>query len=295
MHDILKKKRNYIPWAIAAGAVLLIASIFFKSTDRAATSNAGPRKNEKSAAVPSGKTPVKVSEEMIGAMLDAAVLENPALRENIDAVREEIRRGVAEQELIVAEAIDKGLASSDPIARNRLRELIIFSIYQEADIGLTPEAIRKYYEENKSKYYQEQSRLVQHLFVRVTNLVDDAKALETLDKIFKEATGPESRQSDAVKKAIAPVWVTPAEVRMQFGPTFSGNLFAQPMGEWSEAIASTSGKHRVRVIEEKPARQRPFGEVQSEVESDLRQKSRQEAYRREIERLSKKYEIKFLK
>jgi peptidyl-prolyl cis-trans isomerase D len=79
---------------------------------------------------------------------------------------------------------------------------------------------------------------------------------------------------------------------MRFGPTFEKTVFSLPTGDWSEPIQSTSGWHRVRVIEETPARLRSFEEVQAEVEADLRRKLREDAYNKEIERLSKKFTVK---
>jgi len=208
------------------------------------------------------------------------------------SLRKEIKRGVIAHELMVAEAIDRGLASSDPIARNRLRELIMFSIYQEADMGVTPEAIRGYYEKSKVKYYFPEMRRLQHLFVRVTNVTDDEKAKATLDKLFKGAKGPRWERSDAVVKAITPVWIVRTEVRSRFGPTFADWVFKLPTGDWSDVYQSTSGWHRVRILEKSTAKQREFEEVGAEVEADLRKKLRRGIYERELDRLSNKFKVR---
>ena len=132
---------------------------------------------------------------------------------------------------------------------------------------------------------------MQHLFVRVTNVTDDEKARATLDKLYNEALGPESGMSNAVKLAIAPVWISREELRSRFGPTFTEQLFSLPVGDWSDPINSTSGWHKVRVLEHQPEKVRDFEEVQAEVENDLRTKLRLEVYNKELELLAKKYNV----
>jgi len=223
-------------------------------------------------------------------MVDAALGENPALRENMPALEKEYEQGAKNQEMLVAEAIENGLAASDPIVRNRLSELFVMGIYQQADIGVTPEAARKYFEEHRQNYVMPERIKIQQLFVRVTNAMDDERARATLMKLFREAKGPESRQSVSLKTAIAPVWITREELRSKFGPTFTDELFSMSPGDWKE-LQSTSGWHMVKILEHQPEQGRNFEDVRAEVENDLRTKLRLDAYHKEIERLSGKYNV----
>ena len=281
------RAKRYAPLAVIIGAVIVMVSIMMKPSVPTGSKTVSDKKTELS-----DKKELFVPEEAVQVVLDAALTENPALRENMPVLREEVERSLKAQEMMVAEAIERGLASSDAIARNRLSELIMMSIYQEADVGVTPEAVRGYYESHKEKYFYPRARRVQHLFVQVTNVTDAEKARATLEQLFRQAKGAVSKQSESLKHAIAPVWITREELRTRFGPTFEKEVFSLPIGDWSEPIQSTSGWHRVRVLEETPERQRIFDEVQAEVEADLRRKLREDAYNKEIERLSKKYNVK---
>ncbi len=181
-----------------------------------------------------GKRKLTVSRQMIQVMVDSALKENPALRETLPTLEKEYEQTAIAQEMIVAEAIEQGIANKDPIVRNRLSELFILSIYQQADLQVTPEAVRKYYEEHKEKYTMPERRLIQHLFVRVTNVMDEDKAKITLEKLFKQSQLSPSRMPEAVAKAITPIWISRQELRLQFGPLFADKVFWMPIGEWSE-------------------------------------------------------------
>ncbi len=290
----LFNRKIYAPLAIAAGALLLGLSLLYQSPgDGGSTSPPGSdsftNANERTR-----KKQLEISRELISSMVDSALAENPSLRENKQMLRGQIRKGLEEEEMIVAEAVRQGLASTDPIARNRLRELIILGLYQEADAGLTSEAIKEYYRNHKRKYFMPEMRKARHLFVRVTNVTDDEKAHKTLKKLLAEAKGPEEGQSEDLKKAIAPKWITRSEVTSRFGPTFADTFFSVEPGGWSEPIRSTSGWHTIEILEVSPARQRSFEEVEAQVKSDLQKKLRHEAYVREIERLSEEYEVKIV-
>lgn len=239
-----------------------------------------------------GKKELAVSRQMIQVMVDAALNENPALRESLPTLEKEYEQTAIAQEMIVAETIEQGIAHKDPIVRNRLSELFILSIYQEADLQVTPETVSRYYKEHKEKYTMPERRLIQHLFVRITNIVDEDKAKKTLEKLFKQSLLPSPRIPETVAKAIAPVWVSREELRLQFGPLFADKIFWMPVGEWSEPFQSTTGWHRVRVLEHQPAHVRPLEEVSAEVENDLRSKLRLDYYYRELERLKTKYDVR---
>lgn len=282
MHDELKK-RNWGAYAIAAGIILVLASTFGLFSRGTGPQSPAPGTDN--------KIELMVSRQMVQTMVDAALAENPSLRENLETLRKQYEDGAMAQEMLVAEAIENGIAARDPVVRNRLAELFILGVYQQADSGVTPEAIRKYYEENKGKYTAPERRYIQHLFVRVTNVTDSEKARATLEKLFRQALLPDAHQPSAVKEAIVPVWITREEITKQFGPTFSIKLFSLKAGEWSEPIESTSGWHRIRVLEQEAGRLRSFDEARAEVENDLRTKLRLEAYHNELQRLSNKYKV----
>lgn len=287
------KSNRYALWAVAIGVVLLVVSIMSR-TEVTMTTEPVEAPDEEFFAEPQpapAKKKLVVSEAMVDVMMEAALRENPSLRESELEIRREFLKGLVAQEMMVAEAIDMGLAATDPITRNRLSELIMLTIYQRADTGVTDEAIRAYYNSNRHKYKMPEKRRVQHLFVRVTNVTDDKKAQETLDRLFKEARGPESDRSKVVKAAIDPRWIAREELRTRFGPSLTEWLFALEVGDWSEPYRSTSGWHKVRIMEESAERIRDFDEVRAEVEADLRQSLRLGAYEREMERLSRKFEV----
>lgn len=254
------------PWLMLAGSAALTASLFLAPAKKDAESG--------------GQPVVKVSRVQIETAMQAALMDNPSLGKDKDALLEKTREGVIAQSLFVAEAFSQGLAETDYIVRNRLVELQAMSLYERADAMVTPSAAASYFSENRGRYRSLPRRRYRHLFVPVTNLVSEDEARKRLEDIFAD---PAAREE--------PRWVSEDDLRKVYGKTLAETVFKMPVGEWSDAIRSPLGWHYLEVVEQDPARRLELDEVKTRVTEDLRREMRIRLYEQELERLRAKYRV----
>jgi len=255
------------PWLGLIGCAVLVAALF-----RAPGSKL-PEKED--------SFEVAVSRRQVQDAVDAAVAENPSLKDQLDQTRQEMREGAVAQALFVAEAFQQGLAGDDYIVKNRLVEIQVMALYEKADAMLTAEAVEKYFSEHRDRYQSQPRRLYLHLFVPVTNLVSEAEARGRLDELFRD----QSRWGE-------PKWVAEDDLRQAYGPTLAKQVFALPRGRWSRPIHSDLGWHFLKVVDEEPARPYALEEVRTRVTEDCRRELREKMYQDEVNRLRKKYRVK---
>lgn len=255
------------PWLGLLGAAVLVAALFLDPASK----------------LPESSEPLEVtySRRQVQDAVDAAVAENPSLRDQLDQVKQEMRDGAEAQALFVAEAFAQGLAGDDYIVRNRLVEIQVMALYEKADAFVTPEAAAEYFSKHRDRYRREPRRFYLHLFVPVTNLVNEAEARGRLEELFRDQT----RWGE-------PKWVSEEDLRKAYGPTLAKQVFELPQGQWSEAIRSSLGWHYLEVLDEEPARPYEFSEVKTRATEDCRRELREKMYQDEIARLKKKYRVK---
>jgi len=215
--------------------------------------------------------------------VEAAVTENPSLRDDPERLSEEMQESALAQSLFVAEAFSQGLAESDYIVRNRLVEIQVMSIYERADAMVTPGAVKEYFAGHRDRYVTLPRRQVLHLFVPVTNLVGEDEARTRIEDLLRD----EADWGD-------PVWRTEEGLRSTYGPGLARRIFESPPGKWSDLIRSNLGWHAVLVQAEEGERPYELDDVRTQVTEDLRRELRQKTYREELERLKGKYRVEWV-
>jgi parvulin-like peptidyl-prolyl isomerase len=258
--------RGLAPWLGLVGSVVLVAALFLSPG-----SQMGAEQEDQV---------VKFSRAQVQGAVDAALAEDPSLRDHLDTLKEQMREGAMAQSLFVAEAFRQGLAANDYIVRNRLVELQAMALYEKADAQVTPEAVEQYYEKNRERYRSEPRRFCILIFVPVTNLVNDSEARAQLENIFVSRG-----------ESLEPVWVTRESLQKSYGPTLAKTIFNLPIGAWSSAIRSGVGWHYVKVVSEEPGRPLSLEEARNQVTEDCRRELRNQAYQEELKRLRARYRV----
>ncbi|HUT55134.1 MAG TPA: peptidylprolyl isomerase [bacterium] len=223
---------------------------------------------------------VKVSRAQVQGAVDAALAEDPSLRDHLDTLKAQMHQGAVAQSLFVAEAFSQGLAANDYIVRNRLVELQAMALYEKADALVTPEAVKLYFEKNRERYRSLPRRQCLQIFVPVTNLVGDTAARARLESIFNEG-----------RDRLEPAGVTQDGLQKLYGPTMAATIFKLPKGEWSAAMRSGVGWHYVKVLQEDPGRLLDLDEARNQATEDYRRELRNQAYQEELSRLRARYQV----
>jgi len=265
--DGISFRSRLAPWLGLIGGAVLVAGLFLSP---------GPQLPESA-----DSSEVTVSRRQIKDAVDAAIAENPSLRDQRGQTTQEMREGAIAQAMLVAEAFSQNLAKDDYIVRNRLVEIQVMALYEKADAMVTPQAVGKFFNERRDRYRSQPRRLYLHLMVPVTNLVSEAEARSRLEGLFRDP----SQWSE-------PKWVTSDDLRKAYGPSLARQVFELGRGEWSQPIHSDLGWHYLKVVDEEPARPYQLEEVRAQATEDLRRELREKMYQEEIARLRKKYRVK---
>ncbi len=258
--------RRLAPWLGLAGSAALVVALFLAP-------------GSQMSAEPEDQV-VTVSRQQVQGAVDAALAEDPSLRDHLDTLQEQMKEGAVAQSLFVAEGFSQGLAATDYIVRNRLVELQAMALYEKADAQVTPEAVKAYFEKNRSRYRSVPRRQCLQIFVPITNLVGDTEARARLQDIY-----------DQSRDQLQPARVTQDSLQKLYGPTMAATIFKLPVGEWSAALRSGVGWHYVKVLEEDPGRPLDLDESREQATEDCRRELRNLAYQQELTRLRAKYRV----
>ncbi len=151
----------------------------------------------------------------------------------------------------------------------------------------TEAEIEKYYDENKDRFSQPESRNVRHILVKneakaneIYQMLEDGGDFAKLAK--KYSTDPGTKK-DGGKLPISK-GSTVAE--------FDKDAFALETGEYSKPVKTEFGWHMIYAIDDvKPATTTPLADIKDSIEQQLAQEQQQKAINAWLEELKKTYPV----
>lgn len=172
-------------------------------------------------------------------------------------------------------------AFHDQILQEKLYEKVT------ADVKPTEAEIEKYYDENKDRFSQPESRNVRHILVKneakaneIYQMLEDGGDFAKLAK--KYSTDPGTKK-DGGKLPISK-GSTVAE--------FDKAAFALETGEYSKPVKTEFGWHLIYAIDDvKPATTTPLADIKDSIEQQLAQEQQQKAINAWLEELKKTYPV----
>jgi hypothetical protein len=192
-----------------------------------------------------------------------------------EAERQELVEAQIGEEVLLAEARERGLDQFDRYIRMRLLYLMYASIDKQVPAA-TPEQLRAYFTANPERYRRgtsvtlEQVRFDPGSGQLSGDPQDILKALQN-GQDFKHL-GDASSAEQAIARATA------EDLAKQYGSRFAGRIQDMPVGEWAGPIPSRQGIHFVRVTQVHPPGMPEFDAVADRVREDYNKKA-QEHYR----------------
>lgn len=168
--------------------------------------------------------------------------------------------------------------SSDTIAVNAMLEKEFESVIVTSDADA-----RKFYNENKARFREEESVHASHILIRVDEKADAAtrakarKQIESLDRqARKGADFAALAQKNSQDPGSAPRGGDLGFfARGQMVPAFEQAAFATKPGQLSGVVETPFGYHLIKVAEVKPAREVGFDEVKGQIDEFLKQQLRE--------------------
>lgn len=195
-----------------------------------------------------------------------------------------------DNEVLVREAIARGLDRDDVIVRRRLIQKMEF-LNQDRDPIPDPgeDQLRAYFDEHAQRYAQPERLSLVHVFLAGRR--DDGAAILAGWREQLAAGADRATLGEPFVRGHDFRLLNRREVEEIFGRNFADAVFSLPAGEWSAPIASSFGLHLVRVDERRPERRPALDEVRDRVRADWREERRGAANRAATRRLRERYEV----
>lgn len=181
------------------------------------------------------------------------------------------------RDLLLQEAMRRGI-DRRPEVRSRLgqarRSIVLEALLREVAEkapGLSEEAMRKHYEENRENYEAGDRVRIRQILYRDRALAEaaarKAKAGEPFEQLMGAAEAAGEKASDLG-------FVERGETDREFEEA----AFAAPANSVIGPVRTVYGYHLLQVLEKKPAGQKPFEEVREEIAGELRESAQREAF-----------------
>ena len=207
-------------------------------------------------------------------------------------------------ELLAQAALDRGLAQ-DPEVVDTARRLMARRLLQR-DLGaalfdsrLGEEALRAYYERNRTNYLQPEKRRFAHIELEPTR-EGYALAQSLIDKLaghggdadfsslvlrYSQDVATRSRGGDLA-------FHTREELIALYGVNYANAVFArEPGGLLPQPVQSTKGWHVVRVVARREALARDFADVRDQIRERLVQSERSEEFQHYLDEIRQTYPV----
>lgn len=198
------------------------------------------------------------------------ILETPA-------GRKQLLESLVTRDLLLQEALRRGIERKAEV-RERLSaarktillETLLRDVASNAP-GLSDEALRKHYEENRESFEVGERVLVRHILFRELSQAEEAarraKKGDPFEKLMAESeeAGAKSGDLGFIEKG-------------DVDEDFERAAFAAEPNAVAGPVRTIYGYHLLQVLEKRPAGLQPFEEVKDKIAADLREGAQREAF-----------------
>jgi len=243
---------------------------------------------------PSGKQQETVLAEVNGETITSTEFEQeakalpPYMRPILETPngRRQFLESLITRDLLLQEALRRGI-DRKPEVHRRLgqarRSIVLEAILREVGEkapGISDEALRKHYEENRESYETGEQVRVRQIQYKDRAIAEaaakKAKKGEPFGQLMKEAESVGGKASDLgfIEKGEA-------------DKDFEAAAFGPPPGSVIGPVRTIYGFHLIEVLDRRPAGRIPFEEVKDKIASELRESAQREAFEQLVARLRK--------
>ncbi|MEM7675059.1 MAG: peptidylprolyl isomerase [Myxococcota bacterium] len=226
------------------------------------------------------------------AVLDSVPGDPPAIvtRRWMDAALE---RAVVD-ELLFQQVHELGLVRRDAVLRGRVLQILREVAEEEAAMApVTDAQLRDLYAEDPTRFTTSAVVRFEEIYVQESGAVVPERLVAARARVVGGAAFSAVRQKVGDPPPFAfPTDGTPIHViRRRYGEAVARALLTTPVDTLSAPVRGPSGFHVVRVLARDDARPRPFEEVRSQLEADLRAQHRRLAVVRWIQQLREEAQV----
>ncbi len=191
------------------------------------------------------------------------------------------------QEILVSEAVARGLHLLDSRVRDRLVRKMYFLIDQEPPEP-TESELRSFYEANQENYMLPPAVTFEHIFYGGEK---GRRAAHTLLSKIRSGQVPTSDEGDPFWLGRKMEFYTAGQLASVLGFGFTGALQQLPLTNWAGPIRSARGWHVVRLDARHPAEPLPQDELQRRLRKDWAEQWKLDRRAQQINLLRNQYDV----
>ena len=197
-----------------------------------------------------------------------------------------IINNLIEEEILYREALLLGLDKEDRIIKRRLAQKISFLKEESIPNIPTKDEILKYYDDNKDKYFVDETFTFTHLYYSSENNSEERaeNSYKDIIKGFDVNADPFFLGKNFVNKTLI-------NINNDFGKNFEDYFQNFTINEWSEPIESPFGHHLIYVTNKNDGYYPDIKMIYKKVEMDLLQYKRDQAVKKFIDEVKTEYKV----
>jgi hypothetical protein len=177
-----------------------------------------------------------------------------------DEERTRVHEGYIDDEVLLREALRRGLQWSDSRVRQRLTRIMRAALTENVPDPSVAQ-LQAHFQENIDKYSTPESITLEQVVFPWEEEVTEGEVDEVLAKL-RSGVPPEGFGRNLVAAGRRMPRQTRRDLVRALGPEFADAVEALPAGKWQGPIGSTRGVHLVRVIERHPPEVATFEQVE---------------------------------
>lgn len=219
---------------------------------------------------------------------------NPQLKQYFggEEMNKEVVNELVYQTLLYEEAMEKGMDKDDEFAQvlEKTRESMLKTYALGkllATVSVTDDEIKKFYEENKDLFKENESANASHILV-----AEEDKANE----IYEKVKNGEDFASLAKEFSTCPSKEKGGELgtftRGQMVKEFEDAVFNNEVATITEPVKTQFGYHIIKINDKNEGRDLSFDEVKDKIAAQVRRQKEQALYNEKITELKEKYQVK---
>jgi hypothetical protein len=202
------------------------------------------------------------------------------------------REGYIDEEVLLREALGRGLHWSDSRVRQRLTGIVRAALTETVPDPSVAQ-LQAHFADNIEKYSTPESMTIEQIFFPWGDEIDEG----TLGGILAEIRNGADVERFGTNSRDAPrslPWQTRIDLVRLFGPNFANRVEELPAGQWHGPVESVQGVHLVRVVERHPPQVATFENVEPFLRQDWLMTRTRELQQERIDEVRDGYRIRIV-
>lgn len=219
---------------------------------------------------------------------------NPQLKQYFggEEMNKEVVNELVYQTLLYEEAMEKGMDKDDEFTQvlEKTRESMLKTYALGkllATVSVTDDEIKKFYEENKDLFKENESANASHILVaeedKANEIYEKVKNGEDFASLAKEFSTCSSKEKGGELGTFT---------RGQMVKEFEDAVFNNEVATITEPVKTQFGYHIIKINDKNEGRDLSFDEVKDKIAAQVRRQKEQALYNEKITELKEKYQVK---